>query len=214
MDRLITTLVFTFFIVGYLICFCVAVDVATRHPFDWKAAGSSQKFRIFLIFAPLISIGFSPLGAVTGMVYLGKVRPSLTLNARRAIDQGWPPPPRKPTLGLNWVWQELRTAQKVKSLLAVTGAAFLDLAIAKSPPPQEGLPRWFGEALIFSLWPSFFCAIYLGLTVAQIYLTSSSTNRRKSSAMLRTEGLAMGEYYRRVERFQARNVPRQPWNRQ
>lgn len=211
MTHVPASLALTAYVAGYLLCIAVAVDVITRHPYDWMRAGSTQRFRIFLIFAPLVAIGFIPLGIATSIFYLGKVRPRLIHDAMVVAGQGWPPVARKPILGLNWAWRELHTSQKVKTILSAAGATFLIIVISRFSPAGNASTPWTTYAIGAFLWPTLFLAMYLALGFFNLYLKSFPQNTKKSPASMRTEALAKREYDRRVAEFHARNSPRTPW---
>ncbi|MCX4972992.1 hypothetical protein [Streptomyces sp. NBC_00620] len=215
MTGVLPALLLTTYIVGFLLCIGVAVDVITRHPYDWMRTGSSQKFRIFLIFAPLVTIIF-PIGLATGIFYLRKVRPLLTLNARVVVSKGWPAVPRRPIMGLNWAWHGLRTSRKVKAILSVGGAFFLDSLIVYAPHTQESTSRWSTYAALVFLWPIFFFASYLALGFAQILLHLNMGvpffNSNESLASNQMQVLEQKEYDRRASEFHKRQFPQAGWN--
>jgi len=212
MSRALSALLLTADIVGFLLCIGVAVDVITQHPYDWIGTGSTQGFRIFLIFAPLVALPVAPVYLVPGIFYLRKVRPHLVLNERVASGQGWPARPRKPILGLNWAWRELRISQRVKTVLSAGGAFLLGAAILQAPRTQGSPQQWFVHAGLIFLWPVFFFAIYLGLGFAQILLklnmSVSFPEEDYSFPAARMQVLMQKEYSRRVNEFHRNRYPR------
>ncbi|MFF3207786.1 hypothetical protein [Streptomyces sp. NPDC002962] len=212
MIRVLAALVATADIVGFVLSIGVAADVIMQHPYDWIQTGSTQKFRIFLIFAPPLAILLGPVYLAAGIFYLQKVRPRLAYNARMAASQSWPTTPRKPTLGLNWTWHELRTPQKIKAILSAGGAFFLDTLIVQAPQTQDGPPQWLVYAAPIFLWPAFFFAIYLVLGAAQIFLKLKTAG--DSSPSPRIQDLAQAEYNRRLENFYRNHSPQAPWYQQ
>ncbi|WP_217237500.1 hypothetical protein [Streptomyces sp. AC555_RSS877] len=217
MTRVLVALTLTAYIVGYPLCVGVAVDVITQHPYDWVRTGSTQKFRIFLIFAPLITIGFIPLAIATSLFYLGKVRPQLTHNARVAASQGWPPIGERPTLGLNWAWHEAQIPQKVKTILSASGATFFCVAITKLPPVQSDPPQWLKLAALAIIWPSIFIAAYMTLSIIQLYLHfvhNVPLYNPKEIVPRHLQALMQKEYIHRVNDFHKRQFPQTPWSQQ
>ncbi|WP_427168786.1 hypothetical protein ACQF4J_47005 (plasmid) [Streptomyces sp. C1-1] len=209
MIRLLATLVLTAEVVGFLFSIGIAVDVLRQHPYEWMQTGSTQRLRIFLIFAPPLAVLLGPIYLVAGIFYLQRVRPRLTYNVRVATSNGWPVTPRRPTLGLNWAWCELRTPQKVKTVLSMGGAFFLDTIVMQMPQAQDSPPRWFVYFAVIFLWPLFFFVTYLVLGAAQIFLKLKMDSESYDPA--RMQILAQDEYNRRIADFYA-NHP--PWGQQ
>jgi len=209
---MIDALVLIAYIAGLLLCVAISVDVITQHPYDWSRTGSSQKFRLSLIVAPLVAIPLIPLGLAPGVFYLCKVRPILTQGARIAASQGWPMAARRPVLGLEWVWRELQTRQKVKAILAVGGATLLDTILILPPGPQDGVPQWLRYAFLVILLPTFFGVCYLILSGIQIALPAIFRESAGSPAQARIQQLAEKEHLRRLAEFEQRYVPRPPWD--
>lgn len=196
--------------VGIFFSVAVAVDVILQNPYDWMRTGSSQRFRMFLIFAPVLTIPLAFIYLAPGVIYLKKVRPLLMHNARVALSQGWPSTPRRPILGINWAWWELRTAQRVRAVISGGCAFFLEASIADTPQAQDGPPQWLTYTLLIFLWPLFYFVIYLALGVAWIFLRGELVSNI-SPASRRIEALAQEEYGRRVAEFYKKNHPRGPW---
>ncbi|MFE7854067.1 hypothetical protein [Streptomyces sp. NPDC057403] len=211
MTHILATLVLTAYIVGFLLCIGIAVDVSTQHPYDWMRTGSSQQFRIFLIFAPLFAPPLAPIMSVPGIYYLRKVRPVLALNASAVVSQGWPAVPRRPVLGLSWAWCELRPSQKVKTILAAAAASYIEFLVLQTSQTDKTPPRWLAHVVLGFLWLSFFFAAYLVLGVAQIYLNlkmrlplpGANVSSLSSGMQIR----AQKEYNRRSDEFYRRRLP-------
>ncbi|MEV0219257.1 hypothetical protein [Streptomyces sp. NPDC050704] len=218
MIRMLAALVATADVVGFLLCIGVAIDVIRQHPYEWIQTGSTQGFRIFLIFAPPLAILLGPIYLVPGIFYLRKVRPRLVHNAHIAAGQGWPTVPRKPILGLNWAWCELRTPQRVKTVLSAGGAFSLDIFMSQIPQPQDSPPQWLIYAMLAFLWPLFFFTAYLILGAMQIFLNLKMNvpfpKFNDSSSSIRMQVLVQKEYSRRVNEFHKNHPPQTRWDQQ
>jgi hypothetical protein len=200
----------TLYGLAYLTIVACAIDVLTWHPLEWRRTGHSQTLRLAIIMGPFFSVGCIVIGIPLVLIHLVSVRPKLVSTARQVANAGYPRVPRRPNLGLGWLWRELRVGQQIKGTIALIASALATTALFWGSPDIEDVPPWFMILFMFAMWPTFFVVCYVMLVWAQHFLPAIFADTGRRSTQVRLDQLAQAEYNRRITEFHRRQPPA-PW---